>query len=203
MMRNTNLVLIDDQNGESSDQIVRNQPLDFILRSDSISRHAHPVCIVRKQHLWIDRHLWSIWHSLGLVPTIYALEAIEPKILRGSWAIVRYVKTDVQSAMIQPFWAHSADNKTRSKSEFVCTRSSVSSILRGPHLEDVDDEQSESNQNSKFLPKWSALFAPIGAFGIWFTWDNVRDERRLTSSVIIFTASAILWMYGFAALITL
>ncbi len=71
------------------------------------------------------------------------------------------------------------------------------------HLADVNDQQSESNENSEFFPKWCAILAPLGAVGIWSSWDNVRSEHRLRLSVSVFVARAILWMYGVARLITL
>jgi len=55
----------------------------------------------------------------------------------------------------------------------------------------------------QYFPKWCAIFAPFGAAGIWWSWDNIRRERRLPLSLSVFCISAILWMYGFARLITL
>jgi len=98
----------------------------------------------------------------------------------------------------------------RALREFQFLRGSVSgvftgnsSLFRRAHLTDVDYKQPDSNNDCKFFPKWSAIFAPFGIAGIWWSWDDLRNGRRLRLSASVFVVSAILWMYGFARLITL
>jgi hypothetical protein len=81
--------------------------------------------------------------------------------------------------------------------------SGIRAVSSGSHLADIDQEQTESDEDSKFFPKWGFVFAPIGAAGIWWSWDNIRSERPVCFSLRVFVASAILWMYGLARLITL
>jgi len=78
---------------------------------------------------------------------------------------------------------------------------SIGRFLRGSHLEDVDDEQSKSDKDGKFFPKWSAVLAPIGVVEIWWSWGRVRTETRISRDVLIFIGSAIFWTYGFAGIL--
>jgi hypothetical protein len=118
--------------------------------------------------------------------------------------------TKSKSPIIPIYAVNSRNAEFGGISSLQCMSCEIGGFFRGlgclfgrPHLADVDQEQTESGNDSKFFPKWGLVFAPIGIAGIWWSWDNIRAERRVFFSVSVFVASAILWMYGLARLITL
>jgi hypothetical protein len=72
---------------------------------------------------------------------------------------------------------------------------------------DVDYQQRERNGDreifKKLFPKWGLILAPAGLFLMWIGWGNIRDNLNLRWAMVSFFGGCILWMYGFARLITL
>ena len=92
-------------------------------------------------------------------------------------------------------------------SVYIRSLSSFSGFFGRSHLKNVNDQQSKSDENGgilkHFFPKWGSIFAPLGVLiGGWGYW-NIRDNRRLFWGTSTFLFGCILWMYGFARLITL
>ena len=87
--------------------------------------------------------------------------------------------------------------------------SGLSSLFGGTHLASVNDQQAQGNQDSatfeRPLPPFLFWISALtGAVGVFWGWGRIRSDRgnRFWNS-IAFIVGCILWIYGFAGLITL
>ncbi len=74
-------------------------------------------------------------------------------------------------------------------------------------LANVHYQQSERDTYRQIFknlfPKWGFVFAPVGLFLMWIGWSDIRQDVNLRWGMTSFFSGCILWMYGFARLITL
>jgi hypothetical protein len=80
--------------------------------------------------------------------------------------------------------------------------SSPGSFFSRAHLANIYDQQSESDEDSEFFPWWSALLVLIGSYVLLWGWECLRGNQRLRWGTAAFVCGAIVYMYGFARLIT-
>lgn len=149
----------------------------------------------------------------SLLMRTHMIESKEPNVFSCKGPGIRKIDPDFQFAIVQDgshvpvdIADYRSDGQEREPwtiGQFHGLIGGVRSFLSSTHLADINQKQTDSDKDGKFFPKWGLVFAPIGAAGIWWSWDNIRSERRVCFSLTVFVASAILWMYGLARLITL
>ena len=80
--------------------------------------------------------------------------------------------------------------------------SSVGGFLSRSHLANIYQEQPQSYKDRRFFPKWCFVLALIiGFVGINWGIDN-QWSRRKRLTAVAFSLGCILWMYGFAGILT-